>query len=426
MSFNFCCLWDLYNIDTIIPLHTSTKTTTIHRSTDNVHDVQSLLPPTSTLSHSTSNTASMRTLSTDSKYDIREEFDFERKQKKLDREQVLFRNRYYSKFLLAKLQFSISNRVYQKLHLLCNEYNTRPPPIRTIKELLSLYEHKIPIITTEHGAYLHVRHAVIMLTYGHLDILDSICKSGSRTLHFRLCEDGTWIGKRLNILVSSLGWVDAGLKAQSASSLIPLAIVKIPNEDRLNLDNYEFVADPRVTAATTTIHDEEEEDLSIRRGGLRNHSKRTKQAAFRPTTTNNYLDDVNHLPTKPKTGRKTTKTKLPAIDRETMFSRWSAYDKTRGARTLKEHYEQVVLAYPKFGYIQKPLYGKHFDYEDIVVDILHMKLRICDQMLKHAIKIACDVTTTNATQKDALQQLQNAFTFFTAFNTKQHVSNLSI
>ncbi|CAF1530950.1 unnamed protein product [Didymodactylos carnosus] len=190
----------------------------------------------------------------------------------------------------------------------------------------------------------------------------------------------------------------------------------------MTLDNYEFVADPCITAATITIHDEEEEDLSIRRGGLRNHSKRTKKPAFRPTTTNNYHDDVNRLPTtQSKTGRKTTKTKLPAIDRETMFSRWSAYDKNRGARTLEEHYEQVVLAYPKFGYIQKPLYGKNFDYEDIVVDILHMKLRICDQMLKHAIKIACDVTTANATQKDALQQLQNAFTFFTAFNTKQHI-----
>ncbi|CAF1654116.1 unnamed protein product, partial [Didymodactylos carnosus] len=129
----------------------------------------------------------------------------------------------------------------------------------------------------------------------------------------------------------------------------------------MTLDNYEIFADPRATAATTTIHDEEEADLSVRRGGLKNHSKRTKKAAFRSTTTNNYPDDVNRLPTtQPRTGRKTTKTKLPAIDRGIIFSRWSAYDKNRAARTLEEHYEQVVLAYPKFGYIQKPLYGKNF------------------------------------------------------------------
>ncbi|CAF4544143.1 unnamed protein product, partial [Didymodactylos carnosus] len=267
----------------------------------------------------------------------------------------------------------------------------------------------------------------------------------------------TWIGKKLNVIVSSLGWVDAGPKAQSATSLVPLAIVKIPKEDRLNLDryvtqdfirmferdqtmtldgcqyqlkftysadykmvnqisNYEFPATVATIVSTaqastiTTVSDDDEEDLSVRRTG----SKRRKQ--IKQPLPSKEVSDIRR-------GRKnanTIKTKLPPIDREIMFSRWSAYDPAKGARTLDEHYEQVNTAHPKYGYEQKPLYGRNFNYDEIVVDILHMKLRICDQLLKHSIKIACEVTTPGATQNDALQQIQNAFTFFTHFSTTNH------
>ncbi|CAF0936747.1 unnamed protein product [Didymodactylos carnosus] len=149
-------------------------------------------------------------------------------------------------------------------------------------------------------------------------------------------------------------------------SLVPLAIAKVPTEDRLNLDryvtqdfirmferdqtmmlddcHYEFPATVATTVSTvqastmTTASDNDEEDLSIRRTG----SKRRKQIK-------------KPLPSKP----------------------------------LRQNC------------------GRYTTYE----------MRICDQLLKHSIKTACDVTAAGATQKDA-------FTFFTHFSTTNHFQQL--
>ncbi|CAF1103769.1 unnamed protein product, partial [Didymodactylos carnosus] len=249
---------------------------------------------------------------------------------------------------------------------------------------------------------------------------------------------GTWIGKKLNVIVSSLGWVDAGPKAQSATSLVPLAMVKIPKEDRLNLDRYitqDFIRMFERDQTTTLdgcqyqlkfIYSADYKMINQYDCTIISYSKpsgyefpatvativSTAQASTIITVSDDGEEDLSVSDV--RRGRKNTntiKTKLPPIDRETMFSRWSAYDPAKGARTLDEHYEQVNTAHPKYGYEQKPLYRRNFNYGEIVVDILHMKLRICDQLLKHSIKVACDVTTPGATQNDALQQIQNGIGF---------------
>ncbi|CAF1567872.1 unnamed protein product [Didymodactylos carnosus] len=110
--------------------------------------------------------------------------------------------------------------------------------------------------------------------------------------------------------------------------------------------------------------------------------------------------------------------KVAKITREDVFKRWSAYDVDRGARTLEEHLEGIRHAYPKYGYANKPIYGRNFDYKDIVVDLLHMKLRICDALLKHAIKIASEVGE-DGTQDDIKKQTDDALICFEKFNELQ-------
>ncbi|CAF1110829.1 unnamed protein product [Didymodactylos carnosus] len=128
--------------------------------------------------------------------------------------------------------------MYQRISDLCEKHQVPPPPLRTLTDLLHLYESKIPKKTTTHGAYFHVKHAIVLLTSSNIELVRELRRSGISTLRFRLCQDGTWIGKNLNCFASSLGWVDAGSKTQNALSLAPLAFVKIPKDDRVNLQEY--------------------------------------------------------------------------------------------------------------------------------------------------------------------------------------------
>ncbi|CAF1115616.1 unnamed protein product [Didymodactylos carnosus] len=285
--------------------------------------------------------------------------------------------------------------------------------------------------TTAHGAYFHVKHAIVLLTSSNIELVRELRRSGISTLLFRLCQDGTWIGKNLNCFASSLGWIDAGSKTQNVLSLLPLAFAKIPKEDRVNLQEYmtdEFIQ-MFAPNQTMTIDGSQfnikftysaDYKMVYQVMGLAGvasahqcnwckYQKMTLANVGPSEKKNDDEDDNDYMikrqPSKKRTRKLNGKSKVasPQITRENVFKMWSAFDVLKGARTLGEHYEQVDAHKSQFGYKEKPLFHNFFAYEDIVVDLLHMKLRICDVLLKHAMKLACEVTDENTTHEDAKQ-----------------------
>ncbi|CAF1000733.1 unnamed protein product [Didymodactylos carnosus] len=424
------------------------------------------------------------------KYDIIEEWNFDKEEKILRREENLLANKYYSEFLLWKLQYTVSHRAYEKVSQQCRILKAMPPPLHKLNLLTQFYEKNLFITSTEHGVYFHVRRAILMLVYSNYDLFKAILNSGARTLTFRLCEDGTWIGKNLTCVVSSLGWIDLGVKGQAANNLIPIAIVKIPKETRMNLQEYltksyvdMFARDQVIVLDGTEFNirfcysadykmvsqimglggvhspyqcnwckylkmglnyyrtDEEEEeyrmkndsstveeiDENVEDGDGLIQPRKSQRGRKKTTTRSRSSSSQRGRGRATSTGTTTSepiKSKLEAIPkiakitREDVFKRWSAYDVDRGARTLEEHLEEIGHAYPKYGYVDKPIYGRNFDYKDIVVDLLHMKLRICDALLKHAIKIASEVGE-DGTHDDIKKQTNDALIYFEKFKELQ-------
>ncbi|CAF1646352.1 unnamed protein product [Didymodactylos carnosus] len=143
-------------------------------------------------------------------------------------------NHYYRSFLRWKLQQYLSDAGFLALNDLESKYGIKCPKLSKLRELRKAYSEWIPLRTTTWGSYMHVKHAITLLTEINPEILDNL--KDKHTLHFRLCQDGTWFGRYLNCIVSALGWVDAGEHSQNAFSLIPLSYVSVTKENRDNVE----------------------------------------------------------------------------------------------------------------------------------------------------------------------------------------------
>ncbi|CAF1652564.1 unnamed protein product, partial [Didymodactylos carnosus] len=111
--------------------------------------------------------------------------------KKSDNEDRLLENRYYRSFLSWKIQNYISDTGYQQLNRLEEKYRVKCPPFSTINKLKKIYSSWIPLKTLEYGCYMDVRHAILILASLNPHILNNL--KDKNTLHFRLCQDGTWL-----------------------------------------------------------------------------------------------------------------------------------------------------------------------------------------------------------------------------------------
>ncbi|CAF1261815.1 unnamed protein product [Didymodactylos carnosus] len=150
------------------------------------------------------------------------------------KDEKLMENHYFRRFLLWKLKNYVSDSAFTELNNLEDKYNVKCPNFSKIRQLRQTYIKWLPLKTTTWGSYMHVKHAIVLLTNINPEILNNL--KDKRTLHFRLCQDGTWFGRRLNCIVSALGWVDAGEHYQNPFNLVPLSFVRVVKENRDNIE----------------------------------------------------------------------------------------------------------------------------------------------------------------------------------------------
>ncbi|CAF4256599.1 unnamed protein product, partial [Didymodactylos carnosus] len=227
-------------------------------------------------------------------------------------------------------------------------------------------------------------------------------------LHFRLCQDGTWIGRYLNCIASSLAWIDAGEQCQNALSLIPLSLVRVKKENRENVE---------LALSTKFIN-------MFQPGQVMEIFGVEYNIIFSYSADYKMVSQVMRLAG-------------PSI------RNWSAFSEDRGARTAQEQHEILNSGDKQnYGYARTPLYKNYFEYaqsflgfapfsvifccsyKNIPANLLHMKLRIADILLKQAIKAACQLPVSSPIRIDEAElQLKGAFIFFTEFSkeTKTHI-----
>ncbi|CAF1533997.1 unnamed protein product, partial [Didymodactylos carnosus] len=89
------------------------------------------------------------------------------------------------------------------------------------------------------------------------------------------------------------------------------------------------------------------------------------------------------------------------------FGKYSAFDPARGARTLNQQYQEVGKSKPGFGYQHEPLFRRKLNYQQVITDVLHMKLKISDILLAEIISLMCVTDTIT----ERAQYLTNVMTF---------------
>ncbi|CAF1284821.1 unnamed protein product [Didymodactylos carnosus] len=148
----------------------------------------------------------------------------------------LLNNYYTCSSLNWKMQYPITNKAYADLsNLQRNTLKRKVRKFHTVRKLKYYLQANIPLQQTRYGAFMHVLHAVQLLLLNNPDTMNSI-QSSTKALRFRLAQDGTWIGKYLNCIVSTLSWLDLGRESQKPSAMVPLAIFRISKENRTTLE----------------------------------------------------------------------------------------------------------------------------------------------------------------------------------------------
>ncbi|CAF1128684.1 unnamed protein product [Didymodactylos carnosus] len=411
----------------------------------------------------------------------------------------LLENHYYKAFLSWKIQNYLSDSGYQELNRIEKKYQVKCPPFSTIKRLKNLYGNWIPLHTIENGCFMDVRHAILLLISLNRHILEDL--KDKHVLHFRLCQDGTWIGRYLNCIASSLTWVDAGKQCQNALSLIPLSLVRVKKENRENIElalsikfintfqpgqvmeifgveyniNFSYSADYKMVsqlmglAGPCSNHfcnwckisrlklldsiDVEDKTDSLRTSKVKNAKTdekeietNSKDKKKNTVTKGGKKDEVIKKQENEEEKRMKDEEKEKKAQTEQLLSfirNWSAFSEDRGARTVQEQNEILDSGDKQnYSYVRAPLYKNYFEYgqsfsafahfsiifccsyKNISADLLHMKLRIADILLKQAIKAACQLPVSSSiTIDEAELQLKDAFTFLTEFSkeTKTHI-----
>ncbi|CAF1515268.1 unnamed protein product, partial [Didymodactylos carnosus] len=131
----------------------------------------------------------------------------------------LLQNRFHRSSLAWKTEYFIANNAYGALrNLETKQLKRNISRLHTIKNLKNVFLNlflgsQIPLQLTRYGAFIHLHHAINLLIAANPTVLNEIGDQ-TRTLHCRLSQDGTWIGKYLNAFVSTLSWVNAGLKGK--------------------------------------------------------------------------------------------------------------------------------------------------------------------------------------------------------------------
>ena len=254
--------------------------------------------------------------------------------------------------------------------------------------------HTIPLQYAKDFAYVPFEFALRAAVFVANKFRSNLLKLNHLT--FRLNMDGTLMGNK-HVVAISVNCVDGGPSCQTAKKLVPVGIFEIQKESNelLRQTLPKCFLDSIQSTKQLQINKKKSVTIKIRLGGdYQNavyvfglagvHSNYpcvfcTQHKAYLHVTEKNIVCEEEVWIGSGK-NRKKEKKKI-------IVNPTSIYDQTLGARTLHEKRDCLKKnknnkSNNELGYQSEPLFGDLFEFHDYVIDILHMRLRIFDIILK--------------------------------------------
>ncbi|CAF1365581.1 unnamed protein product, partial [Didymodactylos carnosus] len=227
-------------------------------------------------------------------------------------------------------------------------------------------------------AYLNINDAVKLLIHSDPSIINN---ASNETIQIKHNMDGTTIGTTTNILMSTIACIESGPNKQSALNVIPLGQFKFNKESRCEIDR--VIPDEFINMMEKKL-------LCLKNLKL--------ELDVHMSIDMKMMWQVMRL--YGITGQNKHKCSHCTASNMAELGKYSAFDPSKGARTLDQQYEELVKSKPRFGYQHQPIFHRKLDYKK-------MKLRIADVLLAEIISLIS--TTTTLAERN--QHLQNVLTF---------------
>ena len=273
--------------------------------------------------------------------------------------------------LYYKDKHSISDVAYDDLKKMCH---LQIPSIFKLKQRRSEINSMFEIFENEMGVYVSVRDKLILRLENYLqNNQESDC--AEKTLHIKLGADGTNIGRNLKLLNFTFTIINEGAKAKTANGNYTIGIFEIENEnyDALVKCFKEIIKEFRQIEYLTL--DDKRINLIFYFAA---DWKMLAQSLGLQSANSKY----------PCIWCKCCKDQFYDIDKE-----WSITDTSKGCRTHEEHMKTIHLDSKdqKFGYIREPIFADIIPINRYIIDMLHLYLRISDNLLNLLIKDCFEV-----------------------------------
>ncbi|RNA32675.1 hypothetical protein BpHYR1_027990 [Brachionus plicatilis] len=306
--------------------------------------------------------------------------------------------------LYYKDKHSISDVAYDDLKKMCH---LDIPSIFKLKQRRGEINSMFEIFENEMGVYVSLKEKIIIRLQNYYDCNQGEFGGEEKTLHIKLGADGTNIGRNLKLLNFTFTIINEGAKAKTANGNYTIGIFEIESE------NYEALIKcfKEITAELRQI-----EHLTL-------NNKRVNLVFY-------FAADWKMLAQ--SLGLQSANSKYPCVwckcckdDFHDMTKEWSITDVDKGCRTYQEH--QKVLRQdpkePKYGYYREPIFKDIIPISRYIIDMLHLYLRISDNLLNLLIKECCeaDKFDMGAISKFDLSQYHHLNTLQTTLRSKCNI-----
>ncbi|CAF3406747.1 unnamed protein product [Rotaria sp. Silwood2] len=304
------------------------------------------------------------------------------------------------KFLHIKDEYHITDSAIKAMHKFFKETKESFYSMAEIERVRKKSNQNIPIKYSKDSAYVPFEFALRAAIFVAVKFRPDLLKLNH--LSFRLNMDGTLMGNK-HVVALSVNCVDGGPSCQTARRLVPVGIFEIQKESNelLRKTLPKDFLDSIQSVKQLQINQKKSVTVKIRLGGdYQNavyvfglagiHSNYpcvfcTQNKAYLHVTEKNTVCEEEVWVGSGKNRKKQKQKKI--------VNPTSVYDPTLGARTLAEKSDclkrrETNRSNNELGYQSEPLFGNLFEFSDYVLDILHMRLRIFDIILKDILSEA--------------------------------------
>lgn len=298
--------------------------------------------------------------------------------------------------LFYKDKHSISDVAYDDLKKMCH---LDIPSIFKLKQRRSEINSMFQIYENEMGVYVSLKDKLLLRLQNYYDNNQDEFLGEERTLHIKLGADGTNIGRNLKLLNFTFTIINEGAKAKTANGNYTIGIFEIENE------NYEAI-----TKCFKELIDEFRHIEHITLNEKRINLVFYYAADWKMLAQSLGLQSANSK--YPCIWCKCCKDEFYDIEKE-----WSITNVNKGCRTYEEHIRTINQNSKelKFGYFREPIFKDIIPISRYIIDMLHLYLRISDNLLNSLIKDCCEadnfdmsaISKFDITQYVHLDTLQN-------------------